>query len=227
MYKLTNISYSKTTQKISSSLSNLFEDDSTQEYKHSQDSYITIYVPQHRYNLRTLPNRRLSTDTSTHNFSALCSSSATRLLRQHAQPQSSEIPSSELASRSYFTSGTDTASLISSDVQTAYLSGNLFSEVLVPTPVQPTVRLPEYFTTDNSRPPTPNFADYPLRIDGITTSITMEPQKNLNIIKLLLQFITLINCILVLSPTCQHIKTGFMAQRTILYTIVQHITNLK
>ena len=48
------------------------------------------------------------------------------------------------------------------------MSGDLFSEVLVPTPVQPTVRLPEYFTADNSRPPTPNFADYPLRVDGIT-----------------------------------------------------------
>ena len=57
---------------------------------------------------------------------------------------------------------------MSSDVQSANLSGNLFSEVLVPTPVQPTVRLPEYFTVDNSRSPTPNFADYPLRVDGIT-----------------------------------------------------------
>ena len=55
-----------------------------------------------------------------------------------------------------------------SDVQTAYLSGNLFSEVLVPTAVQSTVRLPANFTTDNCRPPTPNFADYPLRVDGIT-----------------------------------------------------------
>ena len=53
----------------------------------------------------------------------------------------------------------DTASLISSDVQTAYLSGNLFSEVFVPTPVQPPVRLPKDFTKDNPRP---------LRVDGIT-----------------------------------------------------------
>ena len=128
----------------------------------------TQIVPQHRYNLRPLPNRRLSTDTSTLNFSALCTSSASRLFRQHAQPQSSETHSSELVPHSYFTSGIDTASLISSDVQTAALSGNLFSEVLVPTPVQPTVHLPEYFTVDNSRPPTPNFADYPLRVDGIS-----------------------------------------------------------
>ena len=57
---------------------------------------------------------------------------------------------------------------MSSDVQTAYLSGNIFSEVLVLTPAQPTVRLPECFNVDNSRAPTFNFADYPLRVDGIT-----------------------------------------------------------
>ena len=114
-----------------------------------------------------MPNRRVSTDTSTVNFSAISSSSASRLLRQHVQPQSSETHSSELVPRSYFTSGIDVASPISSDVQTAYLSDNHFSEVLVPTPVHPTVRLPEYFTTDNSRPPTPNFAEYPLLVDGI------------------------------------------------------------
>ena len=127
-----------------------------------------IYIPQHTINLRPLPNRRPSTDTSTLNFSALSTSSASRLLRQHAEPQSSETHSSEFVPQPYFTSGVDTASVISYDVQTAYLSGNIFSEVLVPTPVQPTVRLPEYFTTDNSRPPIPNFADYPLRVDGIT-----------------------------------------------------------
>ena len=155
-------------KKLSTSLSNLLDDDSTQGYKPSQDSNNTLYIPHRRYNLRPLPNRRLRTDTSTLNFSALSSSSASRLLRQHAQPQSSETHSSELVPQSYFTSGVDTASLISSDVQTAYLSGNLFSEVLVPTSVQPTVRFPEYFTVDNSRPPAPNFADYPLRVDGIT-----------------------------------------------------------
>ena len=115
-----------------------------------------------------MPNRRLGTDTSTLNFSALSSSLAFFLLRQHAKTQYSETHSSELILRSYFTSGVYTASLISSDLQTAYLSGNLFSEVLVPTPVRPTVRLPDYFTADNSRPPTPNFADYPLRVDGNT-----------------------------------------------------------
>ena len=53
-------------------------------------------------------------------------------------------------------------------MQTACLSGNLFKEVSVPTPVQPTVRLPEYFTAYNPRSHTPNFAYYPLRVDGIT-----------------------------------------------------------
>ena len=118
-----------------------------------------------------MPNLRLSTHTSTLNFSALSSSSTSRLLGQHAQPQSSERHSPERVPRFYFTSGIDTASLISFDVHTAYpayLSGNIFSEVLVPTPVHPRVRLPEYFTTDKSRPPTPNFAEYPLRFDRIT-----------------------------------------------------------
>ena len=72
----------------------------------------------------------------------------------------------------FFTFGIDTASLLSSDVQRAYLLGNLFSEVLIPTPVAPHVRYPEYFTS-HSRPPTPNFADYPKRVDGTTIN---EPQ---------------------------------------------------
>ena len=40
--------------------------------------------------------------------------------------------------------------------------------MLVPTPVQLTVRLPEYFTAGDSRPPTPNFADYLFRVNRIT-----------------------------------------------------------
>ena len=126
---------------------------------------IIQYIPQHRYNICPLPNRRLNTDISTLNFSALSISSASRLLRQHAQPQTN---SSELVPHSYFTSGIDTASLISSDVQTACSSDNLVSELLVLTALQPTVRRPENFSADNSRPPSPNFADYPLRVEGIT-----------------------------------------------------------
>ena len=47
---------------------------------------------------------------------------------------SSETLSSELIPSPYFTSGFETASLLSSDdAQTAFLSGNLFSEVIIPT----------------------------------------------------------------------------------------------
>ena len=81
---------------------------------------------------------------------------------------SSETNSSDFIPSPYFTSGFETASLLSSDAQTAFLSGNLFSEVIIPTPVPAHIRIPEYYTADQSRPPTPSFADYPLRVDGIT-----------------------------------------------------------
>ena len=98
-----------------------------------------------------------------------------RLVRQHAQPLSSETNSSEYIPSPYFTSGFETASLLSSDAQTAFLSGNLLSEIIIPTPVPAHIRLPEYYTADQSRPPTPNFADYPLRVDGITI---YDPQND-------------------------------------------------
>ena len=79
-----------------------------------------------------------------------------------------ETHSSELIPSPCFTSGFETGSLLSSDAQTAFLSGNFFSEVIIPTPVPEHIRLPEYYTADHSRPPTSSFADYPLRIDGIT-----------------------------------------------------------
>ena len=88
---------------------------------------------------------------------------------------SSETHSSELIPSPYFTSGFETTSLLSSDAQTAFLSGNLFSEVIIPTPVPAHTRLPEYYTADHSRPPTPNFADYSLRVDGITI---YDPQND-------------------------------------------------
>ena len=159
----------------STSLSNLI--DSASEYQPQTDTSGSEIIPQHRYNLRPLPNRRLgATDSSTLNFSVLSSNSALRLLRQHAQPLSSDTAhSSDFVPQSYLTSGLDTASLLSSDVQTAYLSGNLFSEVLVPTLVAPHVRIPEYYTFDQSRPPTPNFADYTIRVDGITL---YDPQSD-------------------------------------------------
>ena len=76
----------------------------------------------------------------------------------------SETNSSDFIPSPYFTSGVETASLLSSDAQTACLSGNLFSEVIIPTPVPAHIRIPKYYTADQSRPPTPNFADYPLRV---------------------------------------------------------------
>ena len=153
----------QTLRKPSTSLSNLL--DNTSEYTPSQETTSSLFLPQHRYNLRDLPSRRLSTDASTLNLSALSSNSALRLVRQHAQPSSSESHSSELIPSPYFTSGFETASLLSSDAQTAFLSGNLFSEVIIPTPVHAHIRLPEYYTADLSRTPTPNFADRPLRVE--------------------------------------------------------------
>ena len=83
---------------------------------------------------------------------------------------------SQLIPSPYFTSDFETASLLSSDAQTAFLSGSLFSEVLIPTLVPARIRLPEYYTADQSRPPNPNFADYPLRVDGITIYNPILPQ---------------------------------------------------
>ena len=88
---------------------------------------------------------------------------------------SSKTHSSELIPSPCFTSGFATASLLFSDAQTAFLSGNLFSEVIIPTPVPAHIRLPEYYTADQPRPLTPNFADYPLRVDGITI---YDPQND-------------------------------------------------
>ena len=160
-------------RKSSTSLSNLL--DNTSDYTPSQETTSSLFLSKHIYNLRDLPSRRLSTHTSTLNFSALSSNSALRLVRQHAQPLSSEAHSPELVPSPHFTSGFDTASLLSSNAQTAFLSGDLFSQVVIPTSVPAHVRLPEYYTAEHSRPPTPNFADYPLRVDGITI---YDPQND-------------------------------------------------
>ena len=48
------------------------------------------------------------------------------------------------------------------------LSGNFFSEVIIPSHVPAHIRIPECYTAEYSRPPTPIFADYPIRVDGIT-----------------------------------------------------------
>ena len=157
----------KPLRKSSTSLSNLF--DNTSDYITSQESTSSLFVQHHRYNLRNFPSRRLSTDTSTLNLSARSSNSALRLARKHAQPLSSDTHSSELDPQSYFTSGLENASLLSSDVQTAFLSVNLFSEVIKPITAPAHIRIPECYTADHSRPPTPLFAGYPIRVDGTTT----------------------------------------------------------
>ena len=82
---------------------------------------------------------------------------------------SSETHSSEFIHSPHFISGFETAPLLSSDAQTAFLSGSY--NTLVPAHI----RLPEYYTADHSRPPTPNFADNPLRVDGITI---YDPQND-------------------------------------------------
>ena len=110
------------------------------------------------------------------------------ILRQHAQPLPSHTSSSELVPQSYFTLGFDAASLLSSDAQTAFLSGNLFSEILLPTPVPAHIRLPEYCTAEHSRPPSPNFADYPIRVDDITI---YEPKNDPRFTILTERFITI------------------------------------
>ena len=58
---------------------------------------------------------------------------------------------------------------------------------MIPTPVPPYTRLPEYYTTEHSRPPNPNFADYPIRVDGTTRD---EPKNNPRFPNLTEQFIT-------------------------------------
>ena len=62
----------------------------------------------------------------------------------------SDTHSLELVPQSFFTSGLDTASLLSSDAQTEFFSGNLFSEVLIATPVPSHIRLPECYTAEHT-----------------------------------------------------------------------------
>ena len=100
---------------------------------------------------------------------------------------SSETNSFEFIPSPYFISGFETAFLLSSDAQTAFLFENLFSEVIIPTPVPAHNIIPEYYTADQSRPPTPNFADYPLRVDGITI---YDPQNDTRFPILAERFIT-------------------------------------
>ena len=52
-----------------------------------------------------------------------------------------------------------------------FIPGNLFSEGIKPTPVPAHIRRPEYYSADHSRPPTPNFAEYPIRVDELLYTI--------------------------------------------------------
>ena len=137
----------------------------------------SILAPRHGYNVRHFPTRRHSTDSSTLHLSSLSNNSALSLIRQRAQPFSldSTTTNSLDVVPQYFTSGLDTASLLSSDVQTAYISGYLFSEVLIPTPVPTHKRRPEYFTSQPSD----------LLLQTVLTSqwvLTAQLYTNLNLI---------------------------------------------
>ena len=112
--------------------------------------YQFTFHSKNRFNLRLFPPWRLSSDTSTLNLSALSSKTALRLARHHAQPLSSGTHSSELVLQSLLTSGVNTTSLLSSDVQTAYLSRNRFSEFLIPTPVPAVPAHVRTFSTSNT-----------------------------------------------------------------------------
>ena len=60
-------------------------------------------------------------------------------------------------------------------ISTLFRCSDCIPESLIPTPVPALIRLPEYHTADHSRPPTPTFADYPLRVVGITI---YDPQND-------------------------------------------------
>ena len=51
----------------------------------------------------------------------------------------------------------------------------MFSEVIVTTPIAPSVRLPEYFGKDHSKPPTLKLPDHPIRDHGLTN---YDPQTD-------------------------------------------------
>ena len=164
----------KPLRKPSTSLSNLL--DNTSENTPSQEFTSSLFLPKHRYNLRDLPSRRLSTDTSTLSFSALSSNSALRLVRQHAQPLSSEThPFQNLSLLLILLLVLKLLHSFHLTLKLHSSQDNLFSQVVIPTPVPAHVRLPEYYTAEHSRPPTPNFADYLLRVDGKTI---YDPQND-------------------------------------------------
>ena len=125
-----------------------------------QESTSSLFVPHHRYYPRNIPTRRLSTDISTIILFLIFQATLHYGLKNNLYLLMHILPN--------LTSGLVFASLLSSGVQTAYLSGNLFSKVLIPNPVPAHVQLPEDYTAEHSRPPTPFSAVYPIQVHLIT-----------------------------------------------------------
>ena len=49
-----------------------------------------------------------------------------------------------------------------------FFQETFFLSVLIPTPLLAHIKIPEYYTAEFSRPPTPIFVDYLIRVDGTT-----------------------------------------------------------
>ena len=113
------------------------------------------------------------------------SSTASRLVRQHAQPRS-ETPSLSSSHPTLpsslsipFTSGFETATLISDDPASIADSAANFSQVYSPSSIPSTssIQLPEYFLEEYSRPPTPNPHEYPIRVNRqIVRTLNEDPR---------------------------------------------------
>ena len=159
-----------------SSLTNLYYKDE------DSDSTASTRVPRHSYNQRSQPRR------NSQELQSLTSSSTnSRLVRQQAQPRldtpslSSSHPTipSSLSLPFQVTSGFETASLLSEDPQTIADSAANFSQVYSPSSIQSnsSIQLPEYYLEDNSRPPTPNPHEYPIRVNSrIIRSFNEDPR---------------------------------------------------
>ena len=148
----------------------------------NSDSTASTRVPRHSYNPRSQP-RRLSQEIS----SLISYSTNSRLVRQQAQPRSDTlflssshptIPSS-LSLPFQVTSGFESASLISEDPHTISDSAANFSRIYSPSSIlsDSSIKLPEYFLKEYSRPPTPNPHEYPIRINSrIIRSLNEDPR---------------------------------------------------
>ena len=146
------------------------------------DSTSSTRVTRHSYNLRSQLRRNYQEPQS-----LTSSSTNSRLVRQQAQPRSEArslssshptIPSS-LSIPFQITSGFETASLLSEDPQTISDSAANFSRIYSPSSIlsDSSIKLPEYFLEDFSRPPTPNPHEYPIRVNSkIIGSLNEDPR---------------------------------------------------